>query len=232
MAAQLQLAEQQLADLKTVCKLGPTVLSRLSTVLENLTPPPVRPESLIREIKSALGEHSADAECLSRQAISFNGLMRQTGLVISDVLDGIRAAIKRDTLNDLARLQEWNAVEPHFKRIVMSAGARLTANAIDLSYDYANLYRRARILTDIRPLFNETGDAIEGAVVSFTLRLRYDSVDGDHDISIVMDERDVKQLVEQCQRSLIKSATAQKTMRMATVPTFITGARNNDAPND
>lgn len=232
MAAQLQLAEQQLADLKTVCALGPLVLARVADILEGISPPPLRAESLLREIKLALGENAEVAESLSRQAISFNGLMRQTGLTISDVLGGISDAIERDASDDTAFLGNWKAVEQHFKRIVTCGGARLTANAIDLSYDYANLYRRGRILTDIRPLFNEPGDAVEGAVVSFTLRLRYDSVDGDHDISIVMDERDVKQLVEQCQRSLVKATTAQKTMSKLNVPTFITGERNNDVSDD
>ncbi len=88
----------------------------------------------------------------------------------------------------------------------------MASTAIELSYDYANLLRRTKILTDIRPLFNESADEIEAAVVSYTLRLRYDSADGEHELSIALDESDIKTLAAQCERALMKSATARSLM--------------------
>ena len=89
---------------------------------------------------------------------------------------------------------------------------RLAATAIELSYDYANLLRRTKVLTDVRPIFNDAGDGIDGAVVSFTMRLRYSNADGEHDLSIALDENDIKTLQEQCQRAILKARTASAMM--------------------
>jgi hypothetical protein len=85
----------------------------------------------------------------------------------------------------------------------------LAAKAIELSYDYANLLRRTRILTDIRPLYNDSADCIEAAVVSYTLRLRYDTADGEHELSIALDEADLRTLMAQCERAMTKAKTAR-----------------------
>lgn len=87
---------------------------------------------------------------------------------------------------------------------------RLAAAAVDLAYDYTNLLRRTRILTDVRPIFDWDGEVIEGAVVSFTLRIRYDNAQGEHEISIAMDALDVDALWDQCRRARKKALAARQ----------------------
>ena len=101
---------------------------------------------------------------------------------------------------------------------------RIVANALNLSYDYANLYLRARIITDIRPLFSKDAESIEGAVISYTLRLSIRSANGQNELSMAMDEADVLDLAQQCDRAFKKAHTARKIMKMqAEIPTVITG---------
>ena len=229
----MQLSEQQLTDLRTISELGPELLAKVANALNGLTPPPIRPEMLLESIKTHLAEQATAAECLSRQAIAFNGLLRQTNLSARDVVDGIGHAIDDVFPDDTQFARSWSLIAPSFQDVISSPAVRLPANAIALSYDYANLYRQVRILTDVRPLFNEAGDSIEGAVISFTLRLRFDNVEGDHDISIAMDERDVKQLKDQCERSLTKAVTARQAMANGlNLPTFVTGERKSVPTND
>jgi hypothetical protein len=57
-----------------------------------------------------------------------------------------------------------------------------------------------------------------------TLRLRYDSTEGDHSISVAMDEADVQELKRQCERSLLKAQTARDLMKEKTqLPIVISG---------
>jgi hypothetical protein len=101
--------------------------------------------------------------------------------------------------------------------------------AIELVYDYANLLRRTRVLTDIRPLFNNAADQIEGAVVSYTLRLRYDSADGEHELSIALDESDIRILADQCDRALTKATTARAMLvEKCNLSVIVSGEVNDD----
>ena len=101
---------------------------------------------------------------------------------------------------------------------------RIAATALELAYDYANLLQRTRILTDVRPIYNKPADRIEGAVISFTMRLKYSNADGEHDLSIALDEEDIETLCEQCQRAIVKAMTARSLMAdSCKVPVLISG---------
>ena len=228
MPTQLHLIEHQIDDLGLICEIGEPTLQR---VAEELTTQKaiLRPKQLIESIRKALGgEHdSGDLESIARLIISMRGLIRRMQLTAEEFADGLRLAMERDSGWEPSKLEKWPDVEPIFLELVWSNAARMVSNAIDLSYEYANLFRSARIITDIRPLFTDDASSIEAAVVSFTLRLHYDSDDASHEISIAMDEVDVKHLLEQCNRAFAKAATAQSTMKEF-VPTFITGSAQDD----
>jgi hypothetical protein len=78
-------------------------------------------------------------------------------------------------------------------------------------------------------VFSRDAAKIEGAVVSSTLYLRFENIEGGRELSIAMDESDVKELMKQCERALRKASTARNLMdSVAKVPTIITGEENHD----
>lgn len=227
MAARLEIGETQLADLKRVCSLGPDVVAAIGDRLENLQKPTLRPGQLIEIIQDTLNGNSEAAESVCRQSLALNGLMRQAGLSLDKIASGIDNAIEEFAEEEPQLSKDWKLCRDAFLRVVSTRAARLTAKAIDLSYDFANLFRRGRILTDVRPLFNQSNDDIEGVVISYTLRLRYDNVGGDHDLSLAMDQRDLDQLLLECQRAIKKGKTAKDKMGKLDLPAFITGEQND-----
>ncbi len=98
------------------------------------------------------------------------------------------------------------------ERLAAVPTVRLAARAIDLSYESDNLLQRSRVLTDIRPIFSEDAGSIDGAVVAHTLRLRYDSAGLDREISLAVDSNDLRKLIFQCERALLKEETSQMQM--------------------
>jgi hypothetical protein len=99
---------------------------------------------------------------------------------------------------------------------------------MELSYDYANILDNAKILTDIRPIYDESASGIEGAVVTQTLRIRFVSLNGNHDCSIAMDESDVFALAQQCERALQKARLARGLPGSSSpVPVIISGATDD-----
>ena len=172
--------------------------------------PPLRPQHLLSAVGKILD--AGDAERLVRQLLSLQGIVRQSGLTVDEVLSGLRSAIEQQGSAAGIDVAGWKTIEGNVKSLVELKSVRLAATAIELAYDYANLLRRTKILTDIRPLYDEPGDTIEGAVISYTMRLRYDSADGEHELSIALDEADITSLMHQCERAVRKAAAARKLM--------------------
>ena len=228
MARQLQIDPSQVEDLGIIRDLGKASLRAAADVVNRLNQTPLRAEVILASLKEILPNRDDAAESLVRQALALSGLMRHFRLSSDEIGHTLRSAVEGIAEWNEDERRSWFDVEPIFLEFVCSRPVRLVAKAIDLSYDYANLFQRARILTDIRPLFAQGADQIEGAVVSNTLRLWYDSSDGEHELSIAMDEGDIEQLSLQCERALIKARTARGIMvETAKIPTIVTGERHD-----
>lgn len=226
MSLQLRATKHQLADLKQICELGTDRLAKLQQELAKLPNPTLRPQDLLADVSKILG---GDAEFLVRQLLALQGLIRRTGLPSEEVLGGIRDAIGRQGQEVGLENEAWAVVEPVIKCLVEEKSIRLVATAIELAYDYANLLRRIKILTDIRPLFDKPADRIEGAVISYTLRLHYDSADGEHELSIALDEADIRTLMVECGRAITKTATAKSLMAdKCQIPVALSGDAKHD----
>lgn len=226
MSLQLRATRHQLADIKRLCSLETSVLDRVKGRLELLSQPLMKPQQLLAEVSKEID--SQDAEKLVRQLLALQGIVRQSGLSVDEVFNGVKKAIEQQGGEVELSVGDWGRIEPVLKSLVNLKGVRIAATAIELAYDYANLLKRTKILTDIRPLYDEPADAIEGAVVSYTLRLRYDSADNDHELSIALDENDIKVLMKQCERALKKAATARALLTKCNVPSSISGESIND----
>ncbi len=226
MSLQLRLSKHQIADLKAITDLGPDRLAEVEQKLRSLPNPTLRPQDLLAGAAEALGQ---DAEPLVRQLLSLHGLGRQTGSSSEQVLRSVNDVVRQQGQEVGLTLESWESVEPVIKRLVEEKSVRLTATAIELAYDYTNLLRRAKILTDIRPLFDKSAEQIEGAVVSYTLRLHYNSADGEHELSIAMDEADIRTLIGECNRAIKKAATAKSLIdEKCRIPVTLPGETSND----
>ncbi len=205
------------------------MLRAVAEKLSALDKPPLKPTELLPHISGAIGDRPGPADAILRQCVSLNGLMRQIGLNHDEIVEGLRFGLLRDSEWSDEQHEQWRQVENAFGQLLCVDAFRIVAKAIDLAYEYANLYRKSRILTDIRPLFSENAETIDGAVVSYTLRIRYDSVDGDHELSIAMDDADVRELRDTCDRAMLKAKTAHEwTNEKFKVSTVISGRSESD----
>jgi hypothetical protein len=225
MPIQLRLQPYQLADLAEIRNTSPERLHEIDKHLRSIASLPLRPRELHQEIEKVLGDTPLGPGQILRPLLALHAIIRQRQVTADDVVDAVRHCIETSAPPwTLAELEKWRLVEPPFKELLKSPVVRLVSNTLDLMYEYANLLQSSRIVTDIRPVFSDAGDRIDGCVISHTLRLRYDSTEGDHGISIAMDEGDIRELARQCNRALDKAQTAQSLMtNQANVPTVISG---------
>lgn len=227
MAIQIHINKSQIADLKAIAELGPDALGEVVDAIEKFEPAPFTPAELQTVIQGVIKEDKSVVDSILRQALSLASFKRRGKLASTAIVEAIREALKAATPSVGApMLAKWEALEPTLNRLVASRRVETTAKTLNLAYDYANLLRTTRIVTDVRPVFDNDVTTIDGAVVSFTLRLSYDNNEGNHGLSIAMNQPDVKALRDQCDRALKKSALAQETM--AKLPFRVTVSGSED----
>ena len=234
MAAQVRLSPAQLADLAIIRNITPDQVSGLIVRLDRCAPPPLTAPVLMTILLEALDGAESVAESLLRQLLSLTSLQRQRSLTTEDVLAGLIYGVRTSSRPwNEAEVDRWRALEPELQRLLEHPSIWRVAKALDLSYDFAYLLQDARIVSDIRPVFDRNVTRLEAAVVSFTLRLQYDGLDGNHGLSIAMNQVDVESLRAECDRALRKARLAAETMnQQAQVSTFISGSDDPSGSND
>ncbi|MCG8651820.1 MAG: hypothetical protein MI861_18415, partial [Pirellulales bacterium] len=197
-------------------------LANLVIHLGQLANPPLLTDGLLKEFGKCL-QSEEESQILLGQVLSLSMLVRDSESKSVEVMRALRAAIESEEGKE-----KWDSIAATFQALIESAPVRLVTKAMELSYDYANLLRGARILTDLRPLFDENGLEVEGAVVTHTLRIGYSSDDGRHELSFAMDLGDIERLREQCDRSITKAKTIRdRFVKDTNKPCLISGETEN-----
>ncbi|NOY40359.1 MAG: hypothetical protein GXP26_00795 [Planctomycetes bacterium] len=190
---------EQINQLLHCAEISPDHLAQLVSHLDQLSDPPLLADELLREFQNYIS--SEESEVLLEQVLSLSMLVRQSDSKPLEITRALRSSIGAE---DRAK---WDSVATHFQALLESTAVRLVTKAMELSLDYANLLRNARILTDLRPLFDELGDQVVGGVVTHTLRIDYYGDGGSHELSLAMDISDIEGLRNQCERSITKART-------------------------
>jgi hypothetical protein len=81
----------------------------------------------------------------------------------------------------------------------------ISFKAEKLSYLHENLYQDGEIITDVRPVFDGSGDTIREMVVAHSLVVAAWSYDRPKRIHFAMDARDVLRLRDACDRAIRKA---------------------------
>jgi hypothetical protein len=226
MSLRLRPSPEHIQQLLTCAEIGPNLLTDVAVRLDELEVPPLRPDLLRLEIEKTLPKE--DAELLLQQLLSLSVLLRRSNATSLELAKALRKAIGNGE-----DVEKWDSIAAQFQSLLDSAPVRLVTKAMELSYDYANLLRDARILTDLRPLLNETGSVVEGAVVTHTMRLSYSNADGEHDVSLALDLKDIRKLRNQCERALLKADTVRKDFEFSTSrPCIVSGEDESGEADD
>lgn len=225
MTLQLSLDEGKLKDFETFIRLGPEKLIQIINVIKDSPKRPLRLSDLQSAIKKIIPDRIEEVDILVKHVLSLHSLKRKLNIDAKELFDalyfGIQSA-EKPWPDD--KISKWKALEPVFLDLLSLPEILYVAKVLSLSYDYDNLSQSIKILTDIRPVYNEDAKEIVGTIISHTLRLYYQSPEGSKSISFVLDREDISKLLKSCERALTKADTAKFLMKeKAKIETFISG---------
>lgn len=168
-----------------------------------------------------------------------------TGALL-DLIVGLQGLIDPDRIPDhatlvaqltegLDRIAEWNskekarwqAIAPVLTKVLRAPCLRTLARAQDLAFEHNAVFRDARCVTDLRPVFGPEGKDTEGnadpgepvaLVPTNTLKVRYHRDRREHDIRLALSEDDLRHLVGVCKRALAKTEVLRAMSREIKLP--------------
>ena len=230
MTPQIQIEKKNLVELQLIRDVGAESLEHVNMALKALPNAPLRAQALHKIIAKALGGNEAIAGALVRQLLSLHGLERQLSLTSEEIFAGLNSGLRPAESDWSAEeYDRWLSVSKRVRELFDQEVVRLSAKALDLSYEHAELLQRARILTDIRPVFNDDASQIRGAVITHALILSFDDIEGEHSLTLSIDDKDILALIRQCERAIKKSKTAQAHLRdRAALPTIVPGKDDDE----
>jgi hypothetical protein len=199
----VRLSKSQTDDLAVICELGVGPLNALASALDSMKPTINRRElrRVIAETTGAPQATDAAWRAIPALAIAF----RRFNVPASDLLDSIRESLVVQGWNE-DQLRTWHECRPVIEKLLLSPAVGLPAKARELAFDFERIYSRARILTDIRPVFDDARNEIAGANITQTLRLEYTSRNGSStSLSLALDMSDIEALRKCCDDALRKA---------------------------
>jgi hypothetical protein len=204
----MRLTRSQTDDLAAVCAIGAEKLESVIHALEALGPT-IKRSKLRRAIEEQVRDETA-SEALERFLFALATIQRRGRGAVPDILDNISHGLVAQKW-DQQQLNQWQVCSEVIARLLKSAAVLSSSKAIDLSYDFARIYLAARIITDVRPIFDELREEIIGNVITQTLRIDYTSSEGtESTISVAMDTDDIQQLLRSCEGAVSKATTIRR----------------------
>lgn len=204
----LRLSESQARDLLQVCELGPGRLQDLTAILNNPNDSPIISRALLRSrMSQAIPDD--EIEPTTRLLFGLAIIARDNFVSSSEFLTALDRAVAE--LNwESARQKFWQDAREPLIQALYARDLVLSAKAMDLIFDFEKYCLNSRIITDIRPVYNNDHSKIIGGIIMHTLRIEYRAEDGDRrSISIELDSRDIERLADACMEANKKMATAK-----------------------
>ena len=222
----IPLTRSQQSDLFDFSAIGSADLSKWLGIVREKWKTAMSPQDLTESLKQAF-PNLLKADAVVRLLIGLRLVGIQSNFSPDQIALAVFEGLEADRI-PLGFMEESDKLVPLLNLYLSDPAVRRVAMVVNLSYEYPNLLRSARIISDIRPIYNDTVTDIEASVVSYTLRLRYSNSDGECDASIALDHADVLQLADQCDRAIRKSIIAKAMMNNKGIRTAISGDTQTD----
>lgn len=204
----IRLSPAQRDDLAVICRLGKDRLSEVAEVIEGLKST-IKRDKIDAALRETVRSETA-ARALSRFLFGLAGAFRQNLSTPEESIEAVSRAV--DEARD-SRFENWEQCRPAITRLLKNQSVSLAAKALNISYDFERLYIAGRLVTSIRPVFDDPREEILGSTIVQTLRIEFADSGGHHrSISIAMDLDDIQQLLKSCQSALKKAAKAKSLM--------------------
>jgi hypothetical protein len=196
------------SDQKTLAKLlafSPARLASLKEALRN-APPALLPSDLAKKMPADIFEAEEDAEAIITLLTTLYAVRRRADASVSEFVNEICEVAKTELLHDGG---DWARIRDDLVDLLsLDATLGVTAKALDVMTEHQRILVKARILTDLRPVFKDNvNEPPAAAVIVHTLQLVFHENDEHKEFFVAMDSSDLESLDRLIERAKQKGSS-------------------------
>lgn len=199
----LSIPESELPHLRTLARTDTALLRKMADSLPGVSAALER-ERLTRSLAEKAGVEVASAGPVVAALWRLAFVQRRLDVDASNFVGVLTNSMKTlpEDQWDQADTESWSERGEFIAELLRPDGAIVTcAKAADLIVEGQLIFCRARTLTDMRPVFDEAAQQVQGYVLFHTLRITCHEGSETRDIYLSMDGGDVRELRRQLDRA-------------------------------
>jgi hypothetical protein len=184
------------------------------------TPPAASPDLFWSHVADRVLEIDRESvQLIVDELFSLNYARDSWGLSESDFAKmASEAAASQASKKSRIPEDEKNTLSLRLTRLLeIKASLSLTSKALDVLTDADRIFYSAKILTDIRPVFDDEGKKIEAAVIMHNLRIHFGQDNEHRDFFVALDTNDIKELRSVLDRADRKAESLQMLLNRAKI---------------
>ncbi len=197
-------------------RLAPAVVSRLVDAL-NEAPPVSNPDEMAERLTEYLSGISKERlVALLRTLYTLYFIRDLSGVSLSRFLDDLIEAASKD---QRLKSDDLPVLRDTLEKLLNIKPLLIVAKAARLQRDGERLYCTSKVLSDIRPVFNDNpSSAPAGAVITHTLKVAYHEGPIHRDVQIVLDSDDLADLEKVIHRAQLKDKSLRAFLKRSKLP--------------
>lgn len=208
-----KLSEEHIESLSQIKDIPPELIKEFSVALDKVDPVPITAKELTKIAIKVLGESlEKQSQELSLQLLALYNLKQNYRLTSEQTIEIINNALENSECDwEEDGFDKWKLVSHELKNALEKNIYSTILKTNGLARDYQNLLGGVRIISDVRPVFDDQADYLMGTFISHKLRIDFRTEDQNNTIEINMDNEDVELLLEACKRALKKASILKRT---------------------
>lgn len=206
----LRASPRQERELARIAAHGGEALREVTKALQRLQVAPLSIAELGDELRRLVNDDTL-VEAIVSQVISLSFLCRKREESPRAVVDALTSGLRASSW-DSDTQKKWDEIKEDFVSLLSIPALSLVVKTTELSVDYENFLDTAKIIVDIRPIFNEERNHVQAGILSILLKINYSNDEGNHSLTSLMNEKDLLAVRKACDQAIMKVECLQASM--------------------
>lgn len=208
-----------LSGLVNVISLPENSFQELVTKLERV-PLTLNARELLGEVVSDVSGIAPDnAEKIASALMSLYMVRANSDSATTEAIDDIADTLENVEDKETSLTDEvLSNLKPRLAQLLEINSFVVGTKAISMLQEHDNIFYRARVLTDIRPVFGVAPNAIQAAVIVHNLRIHHHQEENHKDFYVTLDTQDVQTLIDILERAKVKAESLKSLLATSNIP--------------
>lgn len=177
----------------------------------NAVPPSLRASKLTDQIRASLPKEIPDLGEIIQAVTSMNVARLNIAMPQDEFLREVAASIARDGVKGF----DPSLFESRLLELLSVEAISLSGRAEYVQHQYEGFFTSARILSDIRTIFDESGSSPLGAVIVHNLKISYFRNGEYQEAFFALDNADLETMRKSLDRAELKTASLEAIIKKA-----------------